>query len=81
MYYCLIGGLLYRIDVPRDLLVSDWAVDEPVILPVVDDYYRLHWVFVQCITYLCPTGPAHILYDTIRYIYVRSKADAMASLI
>jgi len=25
--------------------------------------------------------PAHVIYDTIQYIYVRSKADKMASLI
>ena len=40
MYYRLTGEQLYDIDIPHDLLSNDSTIDEAVILPVLDGFYR-----------------------------------------
>ena len=40
MYYRLTGEQLYDIDISHDLLSNDNTIDEAVILPVLDGFYR-----------------------------------------
>jgi len=68
--------LLYVIDVPHDLLVSDCAVNESVILPVVDDFYRsiVSGCLFNASRTTVPWAVTLILFDAIRYdkIYLRA---------